>query len=222
MLISVCICCIILIHEKIKMREQYVIKSTPVTLPLIKPPVEIIIRITEEDLINCVPLNLPLVKPRIEINKRKRKLFLYSEEKVVRIYKVALGFNPIDDKGRQGDGCTPEGKFYVCRKNSQSEYYLSLGISYPNAEDAARGLREGIITPEQYTQIMHAIRSQETPPWNTPLGGAIYIHGCGSQRDWTLGCIALDNDNIKELFAVVPNGTPLSIYSDTQPDRRRL
>jgi L,D-peptidoglycan transpeptidase YkuD (ErfK/YbiS/YcfS/YnhG family) len=222
MLISACICCLILIHEKLKIKEKYVIKSTPITLPLIKPPAEIIIHITEEDLINCVPLNLPFVEPRIEINKRKRKLFLYSDGKIVRIYKVALGFNPIDDKGRQGDGCTPEGEFYICQKNTQSEYYLSLGFSYPNAEDAERGLREGIITQEQYEQIIHAVLSQEVPPWDTPLGGALFIHGCGAQWDWTLGCIALNNDNIKELFAAVPYGTPLCIYSETQSDRRRL
>ena len=138
------------------------------------------------------------------------------------MYRVALGFNPIDDKEEQGDGCTPEGEFYISLKNSHSEYYLSLGISYPNAEDAVRGLREGIITQTQYEAIMLALRFHEMPPCNTPLGGAIYIHGCGSQRDWTLGCVALDNKNIEELYAIVSNGTPVFIYGDILPDRLHL
>jgi hypothetical protein len=216
------ICCIILIYEKIKIKEKYIIHCIPVCLPQVKPISEIVIRITEEDLINCVPLSLPLVNPRIEIAKRKRRLLLYSGEEVVRMYRVALGFNPIDDKGRQGDGCTPEGEFYISRKNSHSEYYLSLGINYPNAEDAARGLRESIITQTQYEAIMLALRSHEMPPCNTPLGGAIYIHGCGSQRDWTLGCVALDNENIEELYAIISNGTPVFIYGDIPPDRLHL
>ena len=216
------ICCIIFIYEKIKIKEHYVIHCTPVCLPHVKPIAELVIRITEEDLINCVPLSLPLVRPRIEISKRKRRLFLFSNGEVVRMYRVALGFNPIDDKEEQGDGCTPEGEFYISLKNSHSEYYLSLGISYPNAEDAVRGLREGIITQTQYEAIMLALRFHEMPPCNTPLGGAIYIHGCGSQRDWTLGCVALDNKNIEELYAIVSNGTPVFIYGDILPDRLHL
>ena len=212
-LIVVLICCIILIHEKIKIKPKYVIKSTPLTLSLIKP--EIVIRITEEDLINCVPLNIPLVKPRIEISKQKRKLLLYSDGEVVRIYNVALGYNPVDDKEKRGDYCTPEGEFYICKKNSQSQFYLSLGISYPNTEDAARGLREGIISQRQYEAIIRAIRSQETPPWNTPLGGAIFIHGHGTAWDWTYGCIALENKRIKELYNSIPIGTPVLIYRDS-------
>jgi len=214
--------CLILIHERLRVKETYVITSASVRLPRVKPIAKIAIHITEEDLINCVPLSLPLVNPRVEISKRTRRLLLYSDGAVVRLYKIALGFNPIDDKGRQGDGCTPEGEFYICQKNSQSEYYLSLGISYPNAEDAERGLRKGIITHQQYEAIMLALRFYEVPPWDTPLGGAIAIHGCGSGGDWTLGCIALDNENIEELYTIVPTGTPVFIYSDIPSDRLRL
>ena len=213
---------VILIHERLAVKKTYVLTAASVRLPRLTPIAKIGIHITEEDLINCVPLNLPLVSPRLEINKRKRRLFLYSEGVLVRMYKVALGFNPYADKTRQGDGCTPEGKFYICQKNGQSEYYLSLGISYPNAEDAARGLREGIITQGQYEEIMLALRFYEVPPWNTPLGGAIAIHGCGSKGDWTLGCIALDNKNIEELYTIVPLGTPVLIYGDIPSDRLRV
>lgn len=213
---------VILIHEKLMVKKTYVITAATVRLPLVKPIAKITVHITEEDIINCVPLTLPLVAPRVEISKRKRRLFLYSEGALVRMYKVALGFNPDADKKRQGDGCTPEGEFYICQKNDQSEYYLSLGISYPNAEDAARGLHEGILTQGQYEEIMLALRFYEVPPWNTPLGGAIAIHGCGSEGDWTLGCIALDNENIEELYTIVPTGTPVFIYSDIPSDRLRL
>lgn len=220
--IVLCVLCLILIHEKLTIKKKYVIQSASVRLPRVKPIAKIAIHLTEEDIINCVPLNLPLVAPRVEISKRKRRLFLYSEGALVRMYKVALGFNPNPDKKRQGDGCTPEGEFYICQKNDQSEYYLSLGISYPNAEDALRGLREGIITQGQYEEIMLALRFYEVPPWNTPLGGAIAIHGCGSKGDWTLGCIALDNDNIEELYAIVPLGTPVLIYGDKPSARLRV
>jgi len=213
---------LILIYERLAVKKAYVITAASVRLPLVKPIAKIAVHITEEDIINCVPLTLPLFAPRVEISKGKRRLFLYSEGALVRMYKVALGFNPGPDKKRQGDGCTPEGEFYICQKNDQSEYYLSLGISYPNAEDASRGLREGIITQGQYEEIMLALRFYEAPPWNTPLGGAIAIHGCGSKGDWTLGCIALDNDNIEELYTIVPSGTPVLIYRDTPSGRLRV
>jgi murein L,D-transpeptidase YafK len=91
--------------------------------------------------VNKTPLKLPLAEPRIEVSKSKRELVLYSANKVVRVYRVGLGSNPKDDKRMQGDGRTPEGGFYVCSKNAKSSYYLSLGLSYPNEEDAERGLR---------------------------------------------------------------------------------
>ncbi len=68
----------------------------------------------------------------------------------MRTYRVGLGFSPVADKQREGDGATPEGEFYVFVKNDKSAYYLSLGVSYPNVEDAERGLRDGLITKAQY------------------------------------------------------------------------
>ncbi len=64
---------------------------------------------------------------------------------LLRTYKAGLGFSPVADKKQEGDGATPEGEFYVFVKNNRSAYYLSLGISYPNVEDAERGLRDGLI-----------------------------------------------------------------------------
>jgi L,D-transpeptidase catalytic domain len=153
------------------------------------------------------PLKLPLVAPRILISKSARRLELYADGRVVRTYRIALGLNPTDDKERQGDRRTPEGDFYVCMKNDRSQFYLSLGLSYPNEEDAARGLRAGLITQAQHDAIVRAIQHKQRPPWNTRLGGEVMLHGGGTGNDWTWGCVALANADIKELFAAIPNGT---------------
>ena len=150
-------------------------------------------------------------KPRIVVYKKARKLELYSGNNLVRTYRVGLGFNPVADKQREGDGATPEGEFYIFVKNNKSAYYLSLGVSYPNAEDAARGLRDGLITKAQHDAIVDAIRKKKAPPQYTKLGGLIYIHGNGAGRDWTLGCVALENNEMKELYDAVSVGTPVTI-----------
>jgi len=96
-------------------------------------------------------------------------------------------------------------------KNPRSRYHLSLGLSYPDAEDAARGLAAGIITQEQHKSIVRAIRAGKRPPWNTALGGEIFIHGSGARSDWTLGCIALDDPAIERLYRLAELGTPVII-----------
>jgi len=144
-------------------------------------------------------LSLPLVDPKIVISKSRRRLELYSGGKVVRTYRVGLGLDPVNDKVRQGDRRTPEGSFYIFIKNPRSSFYLSLGLSYPDIEDAERGLRDGLISRAQYNRIARAIRRGERPPQNTALGGDIFIHGHGSQSDWTWGCVALDDKDMKEI-----------------------
>ena len=156
-------------------------------------------------------LKLPLKNPRIVVTKSKRRLELYSDGAVVRTYKIGLGLNPVPDKIRQGDHATPEGDFYVFTKNDKSAFYLSLGISYPNIEDAERGLREKLISRAQHDAIVRAIKRRATPPQNTRLGGDIYIHGNGSRSDWTWGCVALENQDIRELFEAVAVGTTVTI-----------
>lgn len=158
------------------------------------------------------PLTLPLERPRIVVYKAARRLELYSAEKLLRTYKIGLGFSPVADKKQEGDGATPEGEFYVFVKNNKSAYYLSLGISYPNAEDAGRGLRDGLIDRSQHRAITEAIRKKTAPPQYTKLGGLIYIHGHGSQSDWTWGCVALENEDIRELFDAVTVGTAVTIH----------
>lgn len=149
--------------------------------------------------------------PKIVVYKKARKLEFYSGKTLLRAYRVGLGFSPVADKKREGDGATPEGDFYVFVKNSKSAYYLSLGVSYPNAEDAARGLRDGLITKAQHDAIVDAIKKKKPPPQYTKLGGLIYIHGNGAGRDWTWGCVALENEDMKELYDAVSVGTPVTI-----------
>ncbi len=156
-------------------------------------------------------LTLPLVNPKIVVTKSRRMLQLYSNGRVVRTYRVGLGLSPVEDKIRAGDRRTPEGDFYICMKNSHSQFYLSLKLSYPNQKHAERGLRDGLITRGQYNQIVSALNRKRVPPQNTRLGGELFIHGNGSQPDWTWGCVALDDKDIRELFDVVPVGTPVTI-----------
>ena len=156
-------------------------------------------------------LKLPLASPRIVVKKAQRRLFLYSGQQLVRTYRIGLGLSPVGDKVRAGDRRTPEGDFYVFTRNDRSAFYLSLGVSYPNAAHAERGLRDGLITKAQYNAIMRAVKARTTPPQNTRLGGDIYIHGRGASSDWTRGCVALEDENVRELFNAVPVGTPVRI-----------
>ena len=156
------------------------------------------------------PLPPPTEGFGVIIEKSARRLTVYDGSKVVKTYRASFGTGK-GDKVREGDRRTPKGEFYVCYKNDRSKFTLSLGLSYPNIEDAERGLRDGLIDQDQHDAIVKAIRQKRRPPWNTPLGGEIMIHGCGSDRDWTIGCVALDDEDIKELFAALPLGTPVEI-----------
>jgi murein L,D-transpeptidase YafK len=131
---------------------------------------------------------------RVIVLKGERKMYLMHGNKALKSYDVGLGFAPVDHKRREGDGRTPEGHYVIDRRNPNSEFYLSIGISYPNARDRAYAARNGF----------------------SP-GGDIFIHGRpkiyqNGQRDWTLGCIAVTNREIEEIYAMVKNGTPISIY----------
>ena len=147
----------------------------------------------------------------ILVLKAERRLEVHRGAQVVRTYRIGLGHTPTGTKRRQGDGRTPEGTFYVCVKNPKSKYHLSLGLSYPTPADAARGLRDGLISEAQHDAILAAHKNRTTPPWNTALGGEVFIHGNGSGSDWTLGCVALDDADMTELYAVVEKGTAVII-----------
>ncbi|HXH68904.1 MAG TPA: L,D-transpeptidase family protein [Pyrinomonadaceae bacterium] len=163
---------------------------------------------------NFSPESQPLPKienPHIVVKKSQRKLKLFDGDKLIKTYKIALGFAPVGDKEKQGDGKTPEGDFYVFTQNDRSKFYLSLGVSYPNIEDAERGLKAKLVTKAEHDEIVQAVKNKKMPLQNTKLGGEIYIHGSGASEDWTWGCIALENEEIKEIFDVIPVGTRVKI-----------
>ena len=128
----------------------------------------------------------------IQVHKSSRSIHLLHHDQVLRSYPFELGFTPRGHKMFEGDGRTPEGLYFIDRRNPQSDYHLSLGISYPNARDAAIA-RELGLSP----------------------GGDIFIHGTPKrwqgQNDWTAGCIAVSNRAIEEIYAMVQNGTPILI-----------
>jgi len=130
---------------------------------------------------------------RIVVQKADRKMHLLNEQKVLKSYDVALGFTPNGHKNVEGDGRTPEGDYFIDRRNPNSSYHLSLGISYPNAADVARARALG-----------------QSP------GGDIFIHGqpkfpWGSGPDWTAGCISVENHEMERIYAMVTDGTPITI-----------
>lgn len=156
-------------------------------------------------------INGPMENARIVVRKSERKLFLYDKDELVRTYNIVLGFAPNGDKSVEGDGKTPLGEFYVAVKNPNSKFTLSLGLSYPNLAAAERGLREKLITREQYDAIIKALSENKMPPQDTALGSYIYIHGGGTAKDWTEGCVALDDAQIAELFEAVPVGAKVVV-----------
>ncbi len=147
----------------------------------------------------------------IIIEKSKRTLTLHRQDAPSLIFPIALGRCPEGHKEREGDGRTPEGVYYICTRNEKSKFHLALGISYPNPQDADAALNAGAITPGQHQAIhaSHAIRRR--PPWDTPLGGFIMIHGGGTQSDWTAGCIALSDSDMDILFSLCPMETEVHI-----------
>jgi murein L,D-transpeptidase YafK len=154
---------------------------------------------------------------KIVIKKMDRRLLLSTMDGSERVYAVALGKNWAADKAIEGDHATPLGEFYVCAKNPRSKYFRSLCISYPNAEDAERGLAAGLLTAAEHAQIVEAIGLGTMPPQHTRLGGEIYIHGqrdgrgAGVAKDWTRGCVALDDVDMREVYDLAAIGTPVLI-----------
>jgi len=149
--------------------------------------------------------------PEIFVYKEKRRLYVMQSDVLVRDYPVGLGFHPTGDKEKEGDGRTPEGSFFVCVKKPNSRFHKSLGLSYPDKKHAERAFFAGVITPVEFRDILLAFEKRVTPPWNTVLGGQIFIHAGGAHKDWTEGCVALYNSDMDELFQIASVGTPVSI-----------
>jgi len=133
----------------------------------------------------------------VHVEKGARRLSLIDGEgRVLRVYGgLQLGPAPQGPKHFAGDGRTPEGRYTIDYGNEASGYWLSLHISYPGAADRAFASARGL----------------------SP-GGAIFLHGQPNSLhngrisgDWTQGCIALSNEEIEQLWALVPDGTPIQI-----------
>jgi murein L,D-transpeptidase YafK len=147
---------------------------------------------------SAVKKDSPPQADRIVIVKSQRTLTLMRNGAVLKTYKVALGHEPRGAKTQQGDTKTPEGLYTIDLRNPHSQYHLSLRISYPNAADREQARARGV-----------------------DPGGAIMIHGLPKayawlgplhrNSDWTLGCVAVTNSEIEEIWATVPLGTPVEI-----------
>jgi len=159
---------------------------------------------------------MKLANPRVVVRKSANMLTLYDGDALFKTYPCITGGNP-GDKTTEGDRRTPIGLFHIVYKNPQSKFHLSLGLDYPNAEDADRGLKAGLISQQQYNDILAALHSDLSLPenqqklWYTPLGGEIFLHGHAEGRTGTAGCIALSNEDIEELYAILPLNTPVEI-----------
>lgn len=135
---------------------------------------------------------------RVVVNKSRRELLLLHGESVLRAYRIALGRNPVGPKTHEGDGRTPEGNYTIDRRNPRSACHLSLHISYPDADDCRRARELGL-----------------------DPGGDIMIHGFPNgdeeirkhhpETDWTRGCIAVTDEEIREIWDLVADGTPIRI-----------
>ena len=138
---------------------------------------------------------------RVMIHKAARELRLLNGERVVLLARVALGSCPLGPKQREGDGKTPEGHYQICLTREAGKYGLSIGINYPNAEDARRALAQGRIDVGTCRAIEAAEAERRRPPWGSPLGGEIYLHEGDTDADWTAGCVALKREDMAALFA---------------------
>jgi hypothetical protein len=159
-----------------------------------------------------LPDHPPVTAPRVVlVRKAARVLGLYVNGRLAGAYPIALGPSPEGPKQREGDGRTPEGEYYVCTRNPNSRFHLFLGLSYPNAQDAEAGRRAGVITEAQHRALLSASAAHRQPPWDTPLGGEVGLHGNGASSDWTLGCLALEDEDIAALWSTLKLGDPVVI-----------
>ncbi len=135
---------------------------------------------------------------RIVVHKGGRKMELYRKGQLVANYRISLGLAPSGQKQREGDFRTPEGSYRLTRRNAQSDFFLAVQVSYPEAVD-----------------IVLARRSGWAP------GGSIMVHGLPNflkyprdrylNTDWTDGCIALSNEDMLDFWLLTGQGTPIEI-----------
>jgi murein L,D-transpeptidase YafK len=167
---------------------------------------------TEERMFYTKPEKTP-IDVSIKVYKEIRILELYGDDNLIGRFRIALGSASIGDKEKEGDKKTPEGSYYICTRNDKSKYTLFLGISYPNVEDAREGLENGLISESEFEDVQSNIHSGKRPAWDSSLGGEVGIHGGGTSSDWTFGCIAVSEDDIRIIWEYTKMNTPVEIYN---------
>lgn len=135
---------------------------------------------------------------RVVVEKEKRKLHLVKDGKPFRTFDIALGLSPIGDKQEEGDNRTPEGRYLLDARNPDSDYFLSIHISYPDVRDRQEARRLGV---DPGGQIM--IHGQP----NVPNYSAAYY----ASSDWTNGCIAVSNSDMIDIWLMTPDDVPIEI-----------
>ena len=135
---------------------------------------------------------------KVLIEKIERRLTLLSKGEVIKTYKIALGGNPVGPKERQGDNKTPEGTYIIDSRNRDSGYHLSLHISYPNEKDKMRAKQLGVSPGGDI--MIHGIKN-----------GLSWVGASHAEVDWTKGCIAVTDEEMEEIYKLVPNGTIVEI-----------
>jgi len=156
-------------------------------------------------------ISLPLKNARITVDKKARRLRLYEGGSLLKTYPVAFGPNLEGHKTREGDGRTPEGKYYLIKHTSPA-FGRCFYIAYPNEKDAREGHENDVISKKSYLKVKAATTAKTYPPSNTGLGGQILLHGTKDRSeqnltsiDWTLGCIAMENADIMEILNAIPD-----------------
>ena len=155
----------------------------------------------------------------LRVSKKKKTVYVYRGADLVKKVSADLGYNMFSDKEKRGSSRerdhwrTPEGAFYVVRKNPRSQFYRAFVLNYPTVEDADRGLKKGLISKREHAAIARAQARYAMPPMSTALGGMIEIHGhgTGSGMNWTQGCVAIENHHMDELWRWVEVGTPVLV-----------
>ena len=157
----------------------------------------------------------------LEINKSAHTLKIMDGNKVVKQYRCSLGRGGSGEKRFGGDNKTPVGTYIIVAMNSITQFHFFMHLSYPNVEDARRGLESGLINKKQYESIKNAQLKNEIPPSDTALGGYVGIHGLKNGlgwvgvlhrfMDWTKGCIAVTNEEIDEIKNYCKIGTVVVI-----------
>ena len=138
------------------------------------------------------------VADKVVVEKQDRKLHLMRNGEVFRTFDIALGIEPIGDKVQEGDFRTPEGTYRLDARNPDSDYFLSIRVSYPNTEDRREANAKGV---DPGGQIM--IHGQP----NEPTYSAAYYR----TSDWTNGCIAVSNSDMIDIWLMTPNDVPIEI-----------